>query len=715
MNPMDAPAPSSRFLAAARSATRLEVIASCVGLVALSIAQPILDLLGRNPEFFLARSAPVSDVLLVGLVLGVLVPVLAAVVVVAIREASLVVGTAVHVVLLTMSVQFLVVEVVERVTPASSTVAVLLGVGAGISMAYAFYRFAALRSFFKVAGLAPVAIVLSFLVLSPLSRLVFPDRGVVGPAGVMIGNPVPIVMVVFDEFPLVSLIDGDGNLQKHNYPNFARLAQDGYWFRNAVTNETNTERAIPSIVTGSRADPDAIPIFADYTDNMFSLLGGAYEIDAIEDLTDLCPESACERTAELRWQDRWAGTLEDLSIVGQHMLLPEEFTAGLPPIDQTWSGFGALQDTGDSEGAGHGDEPDFDLRQRFHTILDEGRQDSLSDFLKNLGASGERPSFDFIHVLLPHSPWEYLPDGRRHGAPQPPRGSDGPGWGTDRWLVDQIYQRHLLQVQYTDTFIGEMIATLQDLDLYDDALIVVLADHGIAIAPGLDHRRRINADTIGEMVAVPLFIKPPGGSRGEIDDYRAELIDVMPTIADVLDVELPWTTEGVSLFAPDRPVRNETVINPGEFVISADGEEKLESARRKIEIFGPGSPFDLAPPGSRDLLWKSVDELVIAPAASLTGEVANADRYVDFDTSGGEVLVNVQGILEGVEAGTSATVAMSVNGTISAITQTYVRDGTVLVQAIVPLEAFETGDNQLRLILVEGSGPQRELSFILPP
>ena len=38
---------------------------------------------------------------------------------------------------------------------------------------------------------------------------------------------------------------------------------------------------------------------------------------------------------------------------------------------------------------------------------------------------------------------------------------------------------------------------------------------------------------------------------GNIDDYRAETIDIFPTIADALGIPLPWETDGMSLLAPD--------------------------------------------------------------------------------------------------------------------------------------------------------------------
>ena len=91
------------------------------------------------------------------------------------------------------------------------------------------------------------------------------------------------------------------------------------------------------------------------------------------------------------------------------------------------------------------------------------------------------PALWFKHVLLPHVPWQFYPSGRRYrlNAPEPIPGLNGElGFGVP-WLVKVSYQRHLLQLGLADRLLGELLARLRRLDLYDDALIVVVADHGI--------------------------------------------------------------------------------------------------------------------------------------------------------------------------------------------------------------------------------------------
>jgi hypothetical protein len=697
----------TRLREISRTVTTYEVFASCVAFFCLAVSQPILDLLGRNPEFFLARSAPTLDVVLVGVALGLVAPVLTGLLVVGIRHLNLTVGTAVHIVVLGLSSTVLFVEVLERFVAGSPLLVATAGL-VGAAIVLLFYGSSTFRTVTKYVVLAPLAVLVSFATLSPLSRLLFAADRVGLDAAAEVGNQVPIVMLVFDEFPLASLIDGNGEIQASNYPNFARLAADSLWLRNAVTNESNTERALPMILTGNTAQPDAIPALGDYPDNLFTLLEDTYEIRATEDLTDLCPSSACSSAEPSTWQERWGGMAADLRIVALHVLLPSTMTAGLAPIDQSWADFDAQQ-----LDAAAGDEtPEF--KEVFEELSKEGREHQFAEFLDSIAPAEAEPTLDFVHLLLPHSPWEFLPDGRRHWSPQPARGTNGPGWVDDPWLVHQIYQRHLLQVQYTDTLIGMLLDRLHALDVYDESLIVVVADHGIAFTPGTDHRRRLTRETIGEIVAVPLFIKPPTGHPTGIDDYRAELIDIVPTVADIIDVDLPWPTEGVSLVGPDRPDREESVINQSArpLVIGIEGQEKLEVAREKIAIFGSGSPYGLVPSGTADLLEMPLSGLDIDSTAPFDGEVSNAVRYQDFDPDAVVIPAYVQGVLGRTVNDEPVRIAIAVNGIISAVTQSYIRDGQVLFQALVPPEAFVAGSNDLQLIYVAGDDDQLELSSI---
>ena len=193
------------------------------------------------------------------------------------------------------------------------------------------------------------------------------------------------------------------------------------------------------------------------------------------------------------------------------------------PVDGNWGGF-----------AGTAIQAPWGMRPRVGELLEADRRTDVARFLDLLDQPLSEGGFYFAHLMLPHWPWIHLPDGRLYTAPGHLPGLGKDGWSSDEWLVAQAYQRHLLQVQYTDAILGQILEQLDTHESYDEALVVVFVDHGGAIRPDIVGRRRISPETVGDIAAIPLFVKRPHQAHAVIDDYRAETIDVLPTIADVL-------------------------------------------------------------------------------------------------------------------------------------------------------------------------------------
>ena len=146
--------------------------------------------------------------------------------------------------------------------------------------------------------------------------------------------------MVFDEFPVSSLMRADGSLDAQRYPNFARLAHDATWYPRATTVHDSTTIAVPAILTGQRPEPGSLPTLADHPDNLFTLLGKRYTIHGFEQVTRLCPSRYCPRTREVPIVDRQRGLFYDVSIGYLHRVLPGSLRGGLPPIGERWGGFG---------------------------------------------------------------------------------------------------------------------------------------------------------------------------------------------------------------------------------------------------------------------------------------------------------------------------------------------------------------------------------------
>ena len=81
--------------------------------------------------------------------------------------------------------------------------------------------------------------------------------------------------------------------------------------------------------------------------------------------------------------------------------------------------------------------------------------------------------------------------------------------------------------QYVDTVVGALVSQLGDAGLYDDALLIVTADHGTSLRSGIPFLRATEASFV-DIAAVPLFFKNPGQRQGETVDANVETSTFFP-------------------------------------------------------------------------------------------------------------------------------------------------------------------------------------------
>jgi arylsulfatase A-like enzyme len=100
-------------------------------------------------------------------------------------------------------------------------------------------------------------------------------------------------------------------------------------------------------------------------------------------------------------------------------------------------------------------------------------------------------------------------------------------------------------IAYTDFWIGGLIAGLKKLGVYDEVVLVVTADHGEEF---FDHGGLEHGDTFyDELLRIPLIIRVPGLGNGRTVDTQVSLLDVTPTLLDLLGVDHPHPLQGLSL------------------------------------------------------------------------------------------------------------------------------------------------------------------------
>ena len=121
------------------------------------------------------------------------------------------------------------------------------------------------------------------------------------------------------------------------------------------------------------------------------------------------------------------------------------------------------------------------------------------------------------------------------------------------------------------------------------------ADHGASFTVGT-HRRVPEEDSLAGLMPVPLVVKPPSTTpvADHRDDRTAETIDILPTIADLLDTELPWQVDGSSLVGPVPEAHERGIYAKGETVSTDTTHLDVESVVDHIwDRFGAGDHLQL--------------------------------------------------------------------------------------------------------------------------
>ena len=692
--------------------------AHLAALSAFAVAQPLFDLLGESPDFFAVRGSTRWEIVLFALAVVLVPPAGLIAVEAAAGLISEQLRRVLHLVFVAGLAGVVIVQVLERTTDLSST-RVLLALAAllGALVALIYWRAPPARTLLTVLAAAPLAFLAYFLLVSPVADLTLAEDPDVALASV--DARAPVVLVVFDEFPVSSLLDGNGEIDAVRYPNIAELAEGSTWFRNASTVSYSTTQAVPAILTGVRPGEGRPPVFASHPRNLFTLLGGEYRANVVETYTRLCPDVVCGESAGGVPGEEPASLYSDAGIVYLHLLAPPRLEEDLPPITDRWMNFGREQDRADDLLAEALAEPARKrprAGKRFHDVHSR----AFARFLASI-QPGAGPSLNFAHVWFPHGPWSYFPSGSQSSlgpTPAPGRAALAETW-EGRFVTLQAYQRHLLQVGYVDRLIGDLLQRLRETGMYDRSLVVVTADHGMSFREGEPARIASRAN-LQDVAFVPLFVKEPGQERGAVADYHVETIDVLPTIADVLGVRIPWQVDGrTARRDPGRgtirvrtPARDEP---DGEASATLDALARAQekAVERKVQLFGDGSWERLFAVGPhRGLLGRRAGELAPGSSddsASIDHELT--ERLLTRIEPGLPFVPSpLQGRVQGDGARTGRTLAVAVNGTIAALATIYRASGEQRFSALAPESAFRAGTNTVEFFWVDGAAGAEELT-----
>jgi hypothetical protein len=459
-----------------------------------------------------------------------------------------------------------------------------------------------------------------FLTQGPARVILFPPPS--PPPGPQAGHPIPVVMIVFDEFSGMSLVNEYHQIDPVRYPNFARLAGTATWYRNGTTVHPRTHNALPALLTGCMPYGDSTaPIEANYPQNLFRFVQDSKQFDLaiFEPRTRLASLELQKRTVDRPRSSlaHAAALAPTVALVYLHTCLPRFLPIPPPNLPRAWHGMPP---------------PDDDTAERRTGLIrypwDTERDVQVDHFLQCVRDTG-RPDFFFFHIGLPHHPWTHLPSGHSYApydtAAREPVGGYGPNsefWTNDDQIVRHWWQRYLLQVQYADQFVGRLQDRLVETGLFDRCLLIVTADHGVSFMAG-HSRREPDGVNLPDILSVPMFIKLPQQHVGEVSDRNIETIDILPTVADLLDYDLPGPVDGVSILDASIPPRpRKTLLREGMELVVVDAAfpAKYDSVDRMLAAFGSGTRDDRLWSGSihPELIGRKVTEFEVRDGQPLT-------------------------------------------------------------------------------------------------
>ncbi|MBN1402596.1 MAG: sulfatase [Anaerolineae bacterium] len=151
-----------------------------------------------------------------------------------------------------------------------------------------------------------------------------------------------------------------------------------------------------------------------------------------------------------------------------------------------------------------------------------------------------QPIFLWFDSFDPHEPWTPPAEFDRYTDPAyrgprlvlPPGGPASAHFSPEE--IAYIRGLYAGECAYVDHYLGQLLARLKALGLYDSSVIVLIADHGHPLA---DHGKFLKGGDrlYNELLKVPFLVRFPGGQYGgQRLDALASFHDVLPTVLDAL-------------------------------------------------------------------------------------------------------------------------------------------------------------------------------------
>lgn len=310
--------------------------------------------------------------------------------------------------------------------------------------------------------------------------------------------PKNVLLLLVDTLRMDHL--GFGGYDRPTSPNMDALANKSTVFERAYATSPHTPRSIPAIFLSRYASKT-------------QWRGGQYNYPKVQ------PEnvSVFEVMNDAGWDNRG---------ITSHFYFEEK--KGL------WQGF----DSWNNDGAGSISESNDDIAapriwEKLEPVFDE-----LAS-----RPEGAEPFGLFVHLFEPHARW-IMHD-------EHPFEHDGSPESRHKASYDS-------EIAYVDTYVGKILEKLESTGLADDTIIVLVSDHGEGFN---EHGYFFHGQTLyNEIIHVPMVIHVPGWRARRVSE-PVSIVDIAPTLTDLLDLSTPPDFQGESL-VPSMLGRETPALRP---------------------------------------------------------------------------------------------------------------------------------------------------------
>lgn len=264
------------------------------------------------------------------------------------------------------------------------------------------------------------------------------------------------------------------------------------------------------------------------------------------------------------------------------------------------------------------------------------------EFYRWLPKNKHRKFFAYLHYQDVHAPYTPKPQYAELFGAESDVPTHGAAWqdAKDDWRqfqidfmegnleisqsdIDQLIRLYDAEIRAIDDQLGTLFQKLKEEGVYDNSLIIITSDHGDAF---LEHNLLDHGNSLyDEVLRIPLIMRFPGGEHQGVVDSPVQMIDLLPTLLDYLNIDHNGTLMGHSVLGhlegSEKPEPYPIYSELGDMVALRKGDYKLiyDMANERVELYNvaedPSEQVDLS------AQWADL-------VASLKAEVAQLAEYI---------------------------------------------------------------------------------------